>query len=102
MLVPLELACQQVLTEAKLPRAHDLCSPMAQSARRTCGQEMGRTAKLFGATDATQSVCRGPYMCKTMSNDSRNIAGRHHANIKAELWHCRVLTLGVWIFNYCF
>lgn len=30
-------------------------------------------AKLSDATDATQSVCRGSCMCKTMSNDSRNM-----------------------------
>lgn len=85
MIVPLALACEQKLTEAKLPGASDLYSIVAQSASRTRSQEMERIAKLFDATDAAQSVCRGPCTGKTMSNDSRNIAGRHRANVKAEL-----------------
>jgi len=66
MVVPLALACECELTEAQLPGARDLYSTVAQAASHTQRQEKERIAKWFDASDATQSVCGRPHMCKTM------------------------------------
>lgn len=52
MLVPLVLACEWELTEAKLPGASDLYCTVALSTSCTCSQEMERIARFFDATDA--------------------------------------------------